>query len=86
MEVLHSPTRSIALFAFGPLLGALWRHCGRKLVQSDFYDFPFYGGTCVHHRGWIVAGVFFRIVVSRLTSSRQLDFPSCVEFIVLDDS
>jgi len=61
MEVLHSPTGSIALFAFGPLLGALWRHCGRKLVQSDFYEFPFYGGTCVHHRGWIVAGVFLEL-------------------------
>ena len=28
----------------------------------------------------------FRFAVPRLISSRQLDFPSCMEFIVLDDS
>jgi hypothetical protein len=43
MEVLHSPTRSIciALFAFEPLLGALWRHCERKLVHPTSMTFLF---------------------------------------------
>jgi hypothetical protein len=58
----------------------------RELVQSNFYDFPFYGGTRVHHCGWIVAGVFLDLWSRGSFLLDNLTFPACVEFIVLDDS
>jgi hypothetical protein len=78
-------TRSIALFAYGPLLGALQRHCGKKLGSPNFYDFPFYGGT-VFTTGRIVAGVPLELRSRGSFLLDNSDFPSRVGSIVLDDS
>jgi len=42
MEVLHSQTtRSIALFAFGPLSRRFVEALREEAGSSNFYDFPF---------------------------------------------
>lgn len=57
MEVQHFADKEHCFICFWAIVSALCGGTAGGSWLASFYDFLFYGGTFVHHVGWIAAGV-----------------------------